>query len=147
MGGATIVVLMFLTVAHVIGRYFLGSPLPGMVELSSFMLVIIIFLTSGYNEVAKAHTVIRIAIERFPEKVQAIIDTITYLMSLVIIAIACWQSIVRAIFTMKTEYSSAVWGIPHFPFLLVVAFGWLILGLAVLMNLIHSYHKAVGRCE
>lgn len=144
-GGVFLVALMVLTVIHAMGRYFFGKPIPGLVEMSSFMLVVIIFLTGAYTEIQKGHTVIGIVLERLSERTQAIIDSITYILSLAFVVVAIWRTVAQGVFLMGAEYESAVLGIPHAPFLFVVALGWLMLGLAILVNLIHSCRRAVRR--
>ena len=146
-GMAFLVIMMVLTVVHALGRYFLGQPIPGLVEMSSFMLVIIIFLAAAYTEVVKGHIVIGIAVDRLSERTQAIIDSITYVLSLVLASVALWQSVVRGILIMEVGKVTSVLAIPHFPFIYVLAFGWVILGLAILLHLIHFVARAVRRAR
>ena len=140
-----VVAMMALTVVHAIGRYLFNLPVPGLVELSSFMLVVVIFLTGAYTQVVKGHISIGLVIDRLSERTQAIIDSGTYILCLAVAIVAFWQSVARGIYILEAGYVSVVLGIPPFPFLFIVAFGWGILGLAILMHLIHFFLRAVRR--
>ena len=142
-GMAFVVLMMVLTVIHAVGRYGFNKPITGLVEMSCFMLVIIIFLTGAYTQVVKGHICITLVVDRFSERTQAIIDSITYTLSLAFAIVVFWQSVVRGVYLMGSGYVTAMLGIPHFPFLYIVAIGWGLLALAILLHLIHFVDCAV----
>jgi len=142
-GMAFVVAMMTLTVVHAVGRYAFNKPILGLVEMSSFMLVIVIFLAGAYTQVVKGHIRVGVVVDRFSERTQAIIDSGTYILCLALAIVALWQAVVRGIYIMEAGYVSIVLGIPHFPFLFIVALGWGIFGLAILMHLIHFLPRAI----
>ena len=144
-GMAFVVVMMVITVIHAVGRYGFNSPIPGLVEMSSFMLVLIIFLTAAYTEVEKAHISIGILVDNLPPRIQAVLDCIMYLLSIVVLAAAFWQTINRGLFVKQCEYVSAILHIPHYPFVFIAALGWALLGIAVILRFIRLVGKAFGR--
>ena len=101
----------------------------------------------AYTEVVKGHIAIGIAVDRLSERTQAIIDSVTYILSLALASMALWQSVVRGILIMEAGKVTAVLGITHFPFIYVLAFGWVILALAILAHLIHFIARAVRRAR
>ena len=143
MGIAFCFVMVFLTVRHGIGRYVFGEPLSGNVELSCFMLVILIFFVGAYTQVAKGHISIGIIVNRLSGRTRAVVDSFIHILCLIFTVLAAWQTVVQGINMIKTNYVSTILKIPHPPFVFVVAFGWGIFGLAIAMHLVHSLRRAV----
>ena len=144
-GMIVMISLMMLTVVHATGRYAFNTPIEGLVELSCFMLVMIIFCSGPYTEIAKAHIVIGTLVDRFSARTQAIIDAFSYLLSLALTLIACYYTMQQAIYYIDEDYTSLILSIPHYPFVFFLAFGWLMLGLAITVRLIHFFAVILGR--
>src|SRR3989304_9160683 len=77
-----LLLLMFLTVGDVVGRYLVGfipgvGPIPGSFELTEFMLAVIVLTAIGHTQMKGGHISIDLVVERFSRRNQAIIDTIT----------------------------------------------------------------------
>ena len=81
-GLAILLLMMFLTVGDVVGRYFFNRPISGTFELTNFMLALVVFFAIGYTQVRRGHISIDVVVSRFSPRAQAIIDSITYLFSL-----------------------------------------------------------------
>ena len=137
LGMVVMIALMSLTVVHATGRYAFNAPIEGLVELSCFMLVMIIFACGPYTEVAKAHIIIGTLVDRFSPRGQAIADTFSYLLSLGLTLVAFWYTVEQGIYYIEEEYASLMLSIPHYPFVFFVAFGWLMLGVAIIVRLTH----------
>ena len=144
-GMGAMFVLMFLTVIHAIGRYGFNKPIKGLVEISSFMLVIIIFSSGAYTEVEKAHISIGTILDMLSDRAQAIIDSISYILSLGLCVVAFWYTIKQAIYYIDERYASLILGIPHYPFVFYVAVGWITLAAAILLRLLHFLPRTVRR--
>ena len=144
-GVGVILALMILTVANSIGRYGFNQPVNGVIELSSYLLLTSAFLVGGYVMVVKSHITIGIFVDRLSERTQAIFDSLTYMFCLVVAIAAVWQSVSQGIFMMEARQATAILHIPHFPFYFLIAFGWGLLGVAILMQLIDSLHKGMKR--
>ena len=140
-----VVAMMMVTMVHAIGRYGFDRPIAGLSEISVSMLVTLVFLMGAYTAVVKGHIAIGIIVDRFSARTQAIIDSITYILCLVGAIVGLWQSIVRGIYSISAGYTSSVLAIPVFPFLFIVAFGWAIFGMVIVMHLIHFLPRAVKR--
>ena len=145
---AVLILLMFLTVGDVIGRYLVGrlpffQPIPGTFELTEFMLVLIVFAAIGYTQVRGEHISIDVLISRFSPRTQGVIDTVTYLVSLAIFSLVTWQSIVYSRTLFREQDVSGVLLLPVYPFLIAVGVGSFIFCLALLVSLLHSLNKAV----
>ena len=145
-GSAVIVAMMLLTVVHAIGRYGFNLPVPGIVELSSYMLVTSSFLLSGYTMIIKRHISIGLIVDRFSERTQTIIDSFTYIICLAVAIAGFWYTLTRGIFMMQVgKQASGILHIPYFPFIYIMAVGWAMFALATVTHLVHLLIKAVKR--
>jgi TRAP-type C4-dicarboxylate transport system permease small subunit len=137
--------MMLLTTLHAVGRYLLGLPVPGLVELSSYMLVTMIFLTAPYTALRKGHIAIGVLVDRLSVRRQAIVDIFIYLSSLVVSVLAAWQTFLRGFFIMQERQVSTILSIPNAPFIFVVGIGWSMFSLAILIHVIHSVSRAIEK--
>ena len=144
-GMVFVLLMMLLTTLHAIGRYILGLPVPGLVELSSYMLVTMIFLTAPYTALVKGHITISVIVDRFSLRTQVIIDAIVYMLCLALCIIAAWQTFVRGLFIMEEKQVSTILSIPNAPFILLVGAGWSLFSLAILVHIIESVSRAIEK--
>ena len=89
--------MMLLTTADVFGRAVWARPIPGTVELSSYMLAVFVLLGIAYTHQVKGHVRVSILVARIPERAKTFLDVITTLMSLGIIVLLAWQGWVVAV--------------------------------------------------
>ncbi|MBA7659080.1 hypothetical protein ES703_67044 [subsurface metagenome] len=83
--------------------------------------------------------------QRFSERVQAIIGSITGILGVGIFAIVSWQSWVYGTDMWRMGERSMSVYIPLHPFAYGVSFGCAVLCVVVLVDLIKSLAKAVGK--
>lgn len=143
-----LLLMMFLTVGDVVGRYLVGrlpffQPIPGTYELTEFMLVIMVFTALGYAQIRKDHITIDALVSRFSIRTQSVIDSITYLFSLALFSLVTWQSAVFAYRLFLERDVSGILMVPIYPFVIVVAIGSFLFCLVLLLNLLSSFAKAV----
>ena len=81
-GVSTLMIVMILTVADVSLRYLVNQPIAGTFELTEFLLVILASFGFAYTALQNGHVTVDLVIERFSPKIQAVIDTITCLISI-----------------------------------------------------------------
>jgi TRAP-type C4-dicarboxylate transport system permease small subunit len=140
-----ILLMMLLTTAHVTGRYFLSLPIPGLVELSSYMLVSMMFLCVPYTGMKHRHITIDILAGRWSRRLQAIIHLAVYGLCLVTAGVAAWQTFIRGFYIMGQNQVSTILSIPNAPFVFVVGAGWALYCFVVLLNIAVSLGKGVTR--
>ena len=81
-GSAGLAIMMFLTLADVIGRMF-DNPIVGTVEVTELIMGMMIYLGVGYTTIHRGHIRVDILITRFSPRVQATLDTITFFIAFV----------------------------------------------------------------
>lgn len=134
--------LMFLTVGDVIGRAFFNKPIPGAFELSEYMLSVLVLLGAAYTQQVKGHVGVDFLTIRFSTKTQAVLQVVTTIASMFIIAIMVWQGYLEGIYEKAVSDQLRV---PQWPFKLLVAAGGLLLWLELLLDLVASFRKIAGR--
>ncbi len=137
-----LVPMMLLTSVDVVGRAVLARPIPGAVELSSYMLAVIILLGLAYTQQVKGHVRVEMLITRLPEKGRLILELITTLLSLLIIGLLAWQGWVVG---MEETAVSDMLRIPQRPFKVLVAVGAFLLFMELVLDLVDTVKRLVGR--
>jgi TRAP-type transport system small permease protein len=143
-GSAVIAVVMFLTVADVVGRKFFNKPITGTYEISEMFLVIVVFSTAAYCQLLRGHVTIDLLVERFNQKTRDIIDAVMYVVFLVIFVFLSWQLYVYAIEILNQKTVSGTILLPIYPFAFIAAIGATLLCLVVFMHLMRYISKATG---
>ena len=142
-GGMILLIpMMLLTVSDVVGRAVWSRPIPGAVELSSYMLAVFILLGVAYTHQVKGHVRVAMMRSRLPELLGRLVDVITILLSLFIIGILAWQGWVVGI---EEKTVSDMLRIPQLPFRLLVSLAGLFLFLELLFDLFDAAGKLLRR--
>ncbi len=135
-GSGVIALMMLITVADVIGRRIFNQPIPGAMELSIFMMVIVVFFSIAYCEFRRGHIAIGLVVSRLRQSSQVIIDSLMYILFLATFGWLTWQLCLYAIDVWRNNTVSGVLEVPTFPFIFVAAFGCALLSLVVIMHLL-----------
>ncbi len=134
--------LMLITTVDAIGRDMFDKPLPGTIELSEYMLSIIILLGAAYTQQVKGHVGVDFLTKRMSTKTKSAIGVITTLASMFIITIVIWQGYLEGI---NEKTVSDMLRVPQKPFRLLVSIGGILLWLELLVDLITDIQILFGR--
>lgn len=139
-GSVFLGMMMLLTVAEVVLRHFFNRPIKGTLELTEFLMIIVVFFAMGYTATLKGHVVIHILASRLPGRPRAICDSIADFISIGFCCLIIWQGVVQAEISQRYGDISPVadMAIPVFPFLYVLVFGSALMCLVFLANLLDS---------
>lgn len=133
--------LMLITTFDAIGRDLFNKPLPGTIELSEYMLSIIILLGAAYTQQVKGHVGVDFLTKRLSAKTKSFIGIITTLASMFIISIVIWQGYLEGI---HEKTVSDMLRVPQKPFRLLVSIGGILLWLELLSDLITNLQILFG---
>jgi TRAP-type C4-dicarboxylate transport system permease small subunit len=132
---ATLVVMMMMSVADVIGRKFFLHPIQGTSEIVGILLVISASFGLGYTSLVKGHLRITIFSERFPRRGQAVIDVFAYLIGIAGSSIIVWQGTLRMWDYIHKQLGgrTAIAAVPLWPFMgvMVIGFAWMTVVLVI----------------
>ena len=123
---AMLAVMMFLSTADVIGRYFFFHPINGVWELVSMAFVVCGAFALGYTQLVKGNIQINLISDRLKPKVRAGLFIISYLMCFVSAALITWQGWIRMIdYAHKTMGGVTITlGLIIWPFMLIFTLGF-----------------------
>jgi TRAP-type C4-dicarboxylate transport system permease small subunit len=139
-----VVAMMLIIVGNVVLRIF-WRPIYGTYDVVMLLGSITVAFALGYCAVRRGHIAVEIVMDRFPQRVQAIIDSITGILSVGIFAIVAWQCWVYGTDMWECgEVTMSVY-IPVHPFIYGVGFGCAVLCAVALVDLIKAVSKAVSK--
>jgi TRAP-type C4-dicarboxylate transport system permease small subunit len=127
--------MMILTALDVILRYLFNSPILGVLEITEFMMVVIVFFSLAYTQSAKKHVAVDFLVIRLSKRKQRIIDLISYMIYVLLLMVICWKSISKGLEIMETNEVSGTLSFPVFPFFFVVALGCAAMGVNLLRDM------------
>lgn len=130
--------MMLLTTGDVLGRAIWSRPIPGAMELSSYILSIFILLGVAYTHQVKGQVRVTMLVSRLPRRMAVMLDILTTSISLFIISILAWQGWVVG---MEEKSVSDMWRIPQVPFRLLVSVAGFFLALELLLDLFDLFKK------
>ncbi len=143
--GAVLAVIMIITAMDVALRYLFNQPIPGTIELTEVFMSVIIFFGLAYTAHQNEHIRVEILISHLSKRMQAVIESISNLLSAVMIAFVSWQSVVYALKTMQRHQGTLILSVPLSPFYLVVAIGSALLSIILLIQFFHSIKCAASK--
>jgi TRAP-type C4-dicarboxylate transport system permease small subunit len=128
--------MMLLTTVDVVLRYIFNSPLLGAYEVSEFMMVIIVFFSMAYTQFRKGHVAVDIFVSHLSQRKQAFVDLFNHGATIFILLLITWRSSLTALELYDTMETTGTVPIPVYPFVFVVAFGCLAMGIELLRDCI-----------
>ncbi len=130
--------LMLLTSGDVIGRGVFNKPVPGTMELSSYILVIFILCGLAYTYQLKGHVRVTMLLDKLPSRLALGMETFTLLMSLFIVGIITVEGWSVA---WDQNTVSDMLRVPQRPFRLLVSAA----GLCFFLELVFELFDVLGR--
>lgn len=139
-----LMIMVFMVTFDVLGRWLFSQPITGAVEVTELGLSMVIFLSIGYTHLKEEHISIEFLVDRFPEKVQAIVDGIINLIIAVLMILLAlslfWYA--QRLFVSGTVTGDL--GLPIYVFAAVSGIGAVVFALTALLLTV-KYVKKVGK--
>lgn len=134
--------LMLLTTVDVISRAFFSQPVPGGVELSSYILAVFILAGMAYTHQVNGNVYVEFFIVKLPTRLRYAVDTLTTLLSLFVIILITWQGTIEA---MQNTRVSDMLRIPRWPFMSLVPVAGFLLCLELSIDLVQNIFKTLRK--
>jgi TRAP-type C4-dicarboxylate transport system permease small subunit len=138
-GGVVLLGMMLLTTCDVIGRYVFNLPFTGAYEITEGMMVVIVFLFISHTQASKGHISIDFVVMQLPVRWRMAVDILTHLVSLLIVILLTYMSVIRWTELMRINEHTAILHLPISPFLLIMAFGFLVYSLELLKDVVKLF--------
>jgi TRAP-type C4-dicarboxylate transport system permease small subunit len=130
-------VMMFVSVADVVGRYFFNKPIEGTWELTGMSLVVCGSFAMAYTQYVKGHIQVNIICDRLPRRGRAGLYIFSYTMCIIACALVIWQGWTRMVdYFFKTVGGQTIsLGMPIWPFMAAMVIGFFWIGLAFCIDI------------
>lgn len=115
--------MLILSVVDVILRKFFNTPIVGASELVQ-MLNVGTILALGLGCMTNENISVDFVMDKFPEKLRHVIQFIVHLITIVILGIMIWRGCMNAMDSMSKKYVFSLLKVPQWPFILVLALGF-----------------------
>lgn len=140
-------IALFFTMAIIVGDVILRipwKPLPGTFELVEMGGAVLLALGVAYTAMLKGHIAVGVLVERFPSRIQALVDILINAVSLFFIALLAREIYYYASRMMEQGLQTAL-GLPIAPSIYLVAFGMLMLALTLFVDLLKAFSTLVNK--
>ena len=145
LGLFAVLLMTFMTSLDVIGRYVFNRPIPGSVDMLEVMLVLMVYASFAFCASEKGNVRVDVLYDRFPKRIQASVDILNSVLSVLIAGLIAWQLGIRALDIVLNPPGPATgyfeW--PLLPFIIFAAVGCWLLCLELLIWFSHSIYMAI----
>ncbi|MBT8409170.1 MAG: TRAP transporter small permease [Alphaproteobacteria bacterium] len=136
-GGAGMLMSMFLGVADIVGTQVLLIPVPGPRELTESTMVLIVFGALAYAQIRRAHIRVEIVYLQAPPRMRAAMDVITDFAAIVFFSLILWQGVLEAQYSLQIgEATVGLIRFPLWPARITLAAGCALVILRLLVDLL-----------
>jgi TRAP-type C4-dicarboxylate transport system permease small subunit len=139
LGSVAVLLLMSIATINAFLRIpFIKSTWRGAYETVGFLGALVIAFALGSTQKRKDHIVVDILTEKFPKKVNRVLDGINYFITTIFFAIISWQVFVWGMKISKSGEVSETLKIIFHPFIYSVAFGFAVFSLTLIIDFIKN---------
>jgi len=145
LGSIAVLLLMSIATVNVVLRYPFKMPWRGAYEVVGFLGAIVIAFALGYTQKRKDHIVVDILTEKFPKKVNRVLDGISYFFTMIFFSIVSWQVFVWGTKIMKSREVSETLKIMFHPFIFCVSLGFIVFSFTLFVDLLKNFRTRENR--
>jgi TRAP-type C4-dicarboxylate transport system permease small subunit len=140
-GSVAVLLLMSLATVNVCLRFFFNTPYRGAYELVGFLGALVIAFALGYTQKRKNHIVVDILTEKFPKRVNRILDGVSYFITTLFFAIVSWQVFIWGTKILRSGEVSETLKIVFYPFIYSVALGFAVFSLTLIVDFLKNFQS------
>jgi len=140
-GSVAVLCLMSLATVNVVLRFFFSAPYRGAYELVGFMGAIVIAFALGYTQKRKDHIVVDILTERFPKRVNRVLDGVNYFITTIFFVLVSWQVFLWGMKISKSGEVSETLKIIFHPFIYSVSLGFAVFSLTLIIDFLKNFQS------
>jgi TRAP-type transport system small permease protein len=134
--GVALLAIFLLTVADITGRSAFNSPVRGTIEVTSLILVVLVFLGLAHSEDLGDHVTVDLIYVRLGERTKKVVDVFVDLLSIVVLGLLAYRLYQFGFRQIASGAHTPVLRWPVWPFVFVASFGTLLYTASTLMKLI-----------
>lgn len=134
-GAAAIIAMMGLTVADVVLRNLFSIVVPGGMELTGLLTILVVLAALSIVEINRAHVQVDLVLNVLPDFARPPMVAGGLLLAVVTMAIAAWQVLQQAFYLKGNGIVTGVLGLPEWPFVIAAMVFIALFVVALLANL------------
>ena len=143
-GGTCLVGMMLLACANMVLRA-VWMPITGSYELLGFLGALATAFGLGATQIRKGHIALTILEGLFPPRVERVVDICSHGACALFFGLVAWRTAVWGLSLIDTGELSETLRFPYHPFVFAVAFGCLVLALAIFCDMLHAFFDPMTR--
>jgi len=137
--------MLVIIIIDIIANKVFSSPIPGAIEIISFLGVITTAFAIAHTYILKGHIKVEFLTMRLPLRVQSIIASFILILGIILFALLAWRSYEYGHTLQVNGEVSMTQKIPVYPFAYAIAFCCIPTCMVLLVELIKSSVRAVSR--
>jgi TRAP-type C4-dicarboxylate transport system permease small subunit len=139
-GSVAVLLLMAIATTNAFLRIpFIKSTWRGAYETVGFLGAIVIAFALGYTQKRKDHIVVDILTEKFPKRVNRLLDGVNYFITTIFFAIVSWQVFVWGMKISRSGEVSETLKIVFHPFIYSISFGFAVFSLTLIIDFLKNF--------
>jgi TRAP-type C4-dicarboxylate transport system permease small subunit len=141
-GSVAVLLLMSIATVNAFMRLpFIKTTWRGAYETVGFLGAIVIAFALGYTQKRKDHIVVDILTEKFPKRVNRVLDGINYLITTIFFIIVSWQVFAWGMKISKSGEVSETLKIIFHPFIYSVSLGFAVFSLTLILDFLKNFQS------
>jgi len=138
-GSVAVLLLMSIATVNAFLRLpFIKETWRGAYETVGFLGAIVIAFALGYTQKRKDHIVVDILTQRFPERVNKVLDGVNYFITTIFFVLVSWQVFVWGMKISKSGEVSETLKIIFHPFIYSVSLGFAVFSLTLIIDFLKN---------
>jgi TRAP-type C4-dicarboxylate transport system permease small subunit len=140
LGSVAVLLLMAIATTNAFLRIpLIKSTWRGAYETVGFLGAIVIAFALGYTQKRKDHIVVDILTEKFPKRINRVLDGINYFITTIFFAIVSWQVFVWGMKISRSGEVSETLKIVFHPFIYSISFGFAVFSLTLIIDFLKNF--------
>lgn len=139
--------MMLLVAFDVLGRYLFDSPFTGTFDSIEMMMAVVVFCSLAYCTLVEGHVRVDVILSRLPQRAKSILNVITFIPSVFIVALIAWRLGDRAwtiVMNLPGPATPTI-DIPHWPFIILATIGCFLFCLELIIYWLRYVKEARNR--
>ncbi|RLB80919.1 MAG: hypothetical protein DRH17_10720 [Deltaproteobacteria bacterium] len=141
--GALVFLMAALTMVDVLSRTLFNKPFAGVMEIEQFMLAMVVFLATAHTAMKNGHVSVDVLRRKYPKKMSLFVSSVSDIIFMFFAVMMGWSQARKSIESIRMNEVGLITGIPHYPILLLTAFGCILLFLVVLVKFLKYQSDAL----
>lgn len=135
--GVALTLMLVLVIADVVGAKVFRSPIPGGIELTAFLGVVVIGFAVAETQVMRGHIEVEFLVSRLPKMGQRVVASIIYPSSVLLFGFLAWKCFDFGYSLQSRGEVSMTQGVPFYPLLYGLALSSIVVCLVLVVQYIN----------